>query len=172
MAFIKLYCSLPSDQALRLVLNFSLNLLGPSNGLLTISYKSSCIGSVSRLCTGISPATGRSVYLSDGSISNSPVHRRKYISTLAINLAHPRASTWTNTFHRPLNSWFRSSTSKAERGAGPAKALASTIHRLKADRRGLPRHRQNSGSFAQAEKSRKDNSPLFETGSDLGRPAG
>jgi hypothetical protein len=164
-------------KALRLTLNFSSHLLSPPDGLLNISYKSSCIRPASRHCTGTSPATGRSLYLSDGFISDSldsPVHRRRYIFTLASSLTYPRASTWTNTFHRPLKSWSRSSTSNAERGADPAKALASTSTGSKpiivtSQESG---HRQNSGSFAQAQKSQSDHPPLFEAGSGLGRPTG
>jgi hypothetical protein len=50
-AFIKLYRSLHQTGTLRLVLNFSLNLLDPPNGLLAKSYKSSCIRPASRCCT-------------------------------------------------------------------------------------------------------------------------
>jgi len=172
MTFIKLYRSLPSDEDALPHTHFPSNLLDWPSRLLDISYKLRCILPASRYCTGISPFTDRSLYFNDGFISNSPVHRQTYISTLAINLAHPRAPIWANAFHRPLNSWSRSSNLKAERDAGPVKALASIICRLKPDRCDLPRHRQKSGSFAPAEKGQKDNATIFEAGSDLGGPAG
>jgi hypothetical protein len=67
-----------------------------------LSYKSSCILPASRHHTRTSPATGSSLYLSNADLSGRPVHRLKYMSTLAIDSAHPRPSLWTDTFDHPV----------------------------------------------------------------------
>jgi hypothetical protein len=159
-------------KALRLTLNFSSHLLSPPDGLLNISYKSSCIRPASRHCTGTSPATGRSLYLSDGFISDSldsPVHRRKYIFTLASSLTYPRASTWTNTFHGPEAQPPMQSEVLIQPKLLPRPSTGSKPIIVTSQESG---HRQNSGSFAQAQKSQSDHPPLFEAGSGLGRPTG
>jgi hypothetical protein len=140
--------------------------------LLDISYKLRCMRPTSKHCTGPLPTTGRSLYLNDVCVSYSFLHRPRRVPALAIGPALSRPYRQISIFRQPLSSSPRIPTSKAERGAAPAKTLASTTCRRESDRRDLPRHRQKTGSFSQAEESQKDNVPLSEASPNIGRPAG
>jgi hypothetical protein len=77
MTLIKLYHSRPSDGD-RLTLHFSSHFLDPPDRLLNTSYKLRYIRPSSRHYTGLSPATGRSLWLNDVCVLYNSVHRSRY----------------------------------------------------------------------------------------------
>jgi hypothetical protein len=76
--------------------------------LLDKSCQLSCIRPASRLRTKGSPVTCSTFCLSDAELSGIPVHQPRYLSTLAIGIANPRLSLWTNTLGRPPSPWLSS----------------------------------------------------------------
>lgn len=69
------------------------------------SYQLSCICPASRLRIKGSPVTYSTFCLSDAELSGIPVHQPRYLSTLAIGIANPRLSLWTNTLGQPPSPW-------------------------------------------------------------------